>query len=76
MCNDGFVLKDRACVPIRKCGCQDNKGQNHYVGDISNYYCVCVCVFLCDSIDDTTFMRRQETDPDTKKKFGKYSLFH
>ncbi|KAG5286596.1 hypothetical protein AALO_G00016710 [Alosa alosa] len=34
VCNDGFVLKDRVCVPIRKCGCQDNKGQNHYFDEV------------------------------------------
>ncbi|KAL2097126.1 hypothetical protein ACEWY4_006333 [Coilia grayii] len=33
-CDDGFVLKDRVCMPIHKCGCQDNKGQYHYFDEV------------------------------------------
>ncbi|XP_037386876.1 zonadhesin isoform X4 [Pygocentrus nattereri] len=33
VCNDGFVLRQRVCVPIWECGCQDDNGDNHYFGE-------------------------------------------
>ncbi|XP_051554355.1 zonadhesin [Myxocyprinus asiaticus] len=34
VCDDGFVLKQRVCVPIHECGCQDSHGNNHYFGEV------------------------------------------
>uniref|UniRef100_A0A8C4S3B0 Zonadhesin n=1 Tax=Erpetoichthys calabaricus TaxID=27687 RepID=A0A8C4S3B0_ERPCA len=32
-CNAGFVLSDGLCVPLKSCGCVDNQGEYHNVGD-------------------------------------------
>ncbi|XP_066508130.1 MAM and LDL-receptor class A domain-containing protein 1-like [Hoplias malabaricus] len=32
-CDNGFILKQNVCVPIRECGCQDDEGNNHYFGE-------------------------------------------
>ncbi|KAJ3585357.1 hypothetical protein NHX12_014078, partial [Muraenolepis orangiensis] len=32
-CDAGFVLSDRTCVPLSKCGCVDKEGEYHDVGD-------------------------------------------
>ncbi|KAL7850999.1 hypothetical protein AOLI_G00213550 [Acnodon oligacanthus] len=33
ICNEGFVLRRSACVPIWECGCRDDNGNNHYFGE-------------------------------------------
>ncbi|XP_057184179.1 zonadhesin-like [Triplophysa rosa] len=34
MCDDGFVLKQRTCVPISECGCKDSHGNIHSFGEV------------------------------------------
>nr|XP_015216579.1 PREDICTED: zonadhesin-like [Lepisosteus oculatus] len=33
VCNNGYVLSEDKCVPIRKCGCQDKKGNYYKLGE-------------------------------------------
>uniref|UniRef100_W5MEX7 Zonadhesin n=1 Tax=Lepisosteus oculatus TaxID=7918 RepID=W5MEX7_LEPOC len=33
VCNNGYVLSEDKCVPIRKCGCQDKKGNYYKVSE-------------------------------------------
>lgn len=30
-CDDGYVLKNAACVPVQKCGCMDSDGSKYHV---------------------------------------------
>ncbi|XP_056598963.1 zonadhesin-like [Triplophysa dalaica] len=34
VCDDGFVLKQRTCVPISECGCKDSHGNIHSFGEV------------------------------------------
>ncbi|XP_030629325.1 zonadhesin, partial [Chanos chanos] len=34
VCDDGFILKKRTCVPIRECGCQDDQGNKYYFDQV------------------------------------------
>uniref|UniRef100_A0A8C6U286 Zonadhesin-like n=1 Tax=Neogobius melanostomus TaxID=47308 RepID=A0A8C6U286_9GOBI len=34
VCDDGFVLKRRVCVPIQECGCMDTSGKKYEFGDV------------------------------------------
>nr|XP_029479721.1 uncharacterized protein LOC115103149 [Oncorhynchus nerka] len=36
VCNDGFVLKQRVCVPIQQCGCVGSNGNSHNFNE--NWY--------------------------------------
>ncbi|XP_073347782.1 uncharacterized protein [Pagrus major] len=33
VCNEGFVRKNRACVPIQQCGCVDSNGTKYHFGE-------------------------------------------
>ncbi|XP_068456117.1 zonadhesin [Clinocottus analis] len=34
VCDEGFVYKSRACVPIRQCGCVDGNGTGHHFNEV------------------------------------------
>lgn len=36
-CDDGYVLKQRVCVPIQQCGCVDRDGSKYRVSNISGW---------------------------------------
>ncbi|XP_072297526.1 uncharacterized protein [Eucyclogobius newberryi] len=33
VCDEGYVLKRRVCVPIQQCGCMDSSGKKYHFGD-------------------------------------------
>ncbi|XP_051984548.1 zonadhesin [Xyrauchen texanus] len=63
VCDDGFVLKHRMCVPIRECGCQDSHGNNHYFGKVwYDNHCSQRC--QCEEVNDEGEIQCEEYECD------------